>query len=444
MKRIAAWLLLLALCLLQAGCGNLETPIQPFRFYYLNTDSNLSSDESMIGYETRDLGSKHYSNVELFHLYMKGPISKNLSSPFSKDEKLVGVYRVGNTLEVQLSEELGGPSELKSALIFACMTKTALELDGIRKVHIQISGVNETKLYDVTLTQGDLLLYDPGELPESMELTLYYADKSKTLLLPEKRQIPIQSAASLPQTLMNLLLSTPETAGLRSPLPSGTALLDLNVENGLCTVDFNGDFFNNRPSTEQSEQLAILSVVNTLCQLDTINQVMIYVEGSPLNPYIYLNLSVPWVSDGSVIGPIREEQGEFLGTLYLPGQDDKLLHQLQVRSAVRGGGTKELALLLSLLDRSSQNGLQTPLSGVDPPLSCQTEQGVCRITFTPHQLPAENAERELCLRCICATLCSLPTVNAVEISEGSSLLTKEPLQPRADWFITVPFFAKED
>ena len=429
-------LTLLVLCLLASGCSGTSQQIQPIRFYYLVQNPALSSGEEIIRFETRDLGTKSYSNYELFRLYMRGPVSNSLISPFSIDADLSGVYRVGSTLEIRLTTNMNASSELKHTLAFACLAKTGLELEGVRKVHIHLSSFDGSTLSDMTLTQSDILLFDSGELPESMEMILYFADQSGKLLQPEKRQIPIQDPTDLPQKALELLLTAPETAELCSPLPSGTAILDLSVDNGICTVDFNGDFLNNRPKTEQGEQLAILSVVNTLCELDGINQVLIYVEGRPLEPYLYLNLSSPWISDGSVIGPIREEQGDFFGTLCLPGQEGDLLHRLQIRATARGSNTRELTLLLALLERSSQNGLQNPLTGMDPPLSCQTNQGICRIVFAPHQLPTEELERELCLRCISATLCSLPSVDAVEVSAGGILLTSIPLRPRDDWFLT--------
>ena len=435
--RLSAWYVCLTLLLplfLLSSCTGPAKMIQPFRFYYLASETNFSSPEGIIRCEGRDLGTKIYSNRDLFRLYMAGPYSDSLISPFSMDAELTGVYRVGSTLELRLTAGMFDSGELKHTLAFACLAKTALELDGVRKVHIHVNNSGGDALSDMTLTQGDLLLFDSGEIPEFMEMTLYYTDKSGQLLLPEKRQLPIQDSKNLPQTALDLLLTAPETPGLRSALPSGTAILDLSVEDGVCTVDFNGDFFNNRPDAEQSEQLAVLSVVNTLCELDGINQVLIYAEGRALDPYVYLDLSAPWIADGNVTGPIREELGEFLGTLCLPGQDSDLLHRLQIRATVRGAASREMTLLLSLLERSSQNGLRNPLAGMEAPLGCSTDHNVCRLNFADGQLPAEELEREIYLRCIIGTLCSLPWIDAVEIRENGSLLTPQPRMPSDDWF----------
>ena len=211
-------------------------------------------------------------------------------------------------------------------------------------------------------------------------------------------------------------------------------VLDLSVEDGVCTVDFNRDFYNNRPETEQGEQLAVLSVVNTLCELDEINQVQIYVEGRKLERYVYLDLSTPWLLDGTVMGPIREELGEFSATLCLPGERDNSLHRLKFRARARGGASKEAALLRALFERASQNGLYNPLFGLDAPVSVSTEGRLCRVNLARHQLPEDELARKIAIRCITATLCSLPDLRSVEIWQEGTLITPQPLSPESSWF----------
>jgi spore germination protein GerM len=193
-------------------------------------------------------------------------------------------------------------------------------------------------------------------------------------------------------------------------------------------VDFNGDFYANRPQEEQAEALAVLSVVNTLCELEQVNQVQLYTEGRRLERYEYLDLSAPLLMDSAVVGPVREELGEFAGTLCLPGRSDGLLHRLTVRCRARGGATREEALLDVLLGRTAQNGLTSPLAGVRL-LSVQTEDGVCRLSLSPESLPTDPETRASALRSLAATLCTLPEVDAVGLTGEEGLLVPAP-----DWF----------
>ena len=437
MKRLVLCLMTALLLLALTGCGGgAEAPepmLQPVSFYYRTAATDFSSGQGIIRAEQRDLGSGSYSDQELFALYFEGPKSRDLTLPTTQNTKLLGVSRSGGILEIRLSRDANSPVEFDHALTYACLAKTGLALEGIRKVRIRVSSPGGTLEDDVLLSDSDILLTDNSGAPAQTELTLYYGDEEGRFLLTEKRSLPAMSAASLPQYALELL-SKPQSPGMRSVLPPGAAVLDVTVENGLCSVDFNGDFLSNRPDTEQGEQLAILSVVNTLCEQDNINQVRIYVEGRRLAPYVWLDLSNPWQLDSAVVGPVREELNEFAAQLCLPGQLDNLLHRLTVRCRARGGASREEALLTALYSRSAQNGLSNPLSGLPASFTVSTERGLCRVELALNSLPLEEGPRQLALRCIVASLCSLPDVEGVMISENGTPLSPEPWSPDPVWF----------
>ena len=435
MKRLMV--LILSFALLFNACGREAPPapmVQPVSFYYRTAQTDFSAEDGVIRAEMRDLGSQTFSDLELFRLYLEGPLSEELVSPVSQDTELTGVRRSGGTLELRLTQNANSPAEFDRALTYACLAKTAFSLEGVRTVRIRISTRGGALQDDVMLSESDILLYDSGAVPEKLEITLYYADESGSFLLTEKQSIPLMNPDELPHYALERLLNVPQNGGMRSPLPPGTAVLDVSVENGICTVDFNGDFYTNRPATEQGEQLALLSVVNTLCELDGISQVQFYVEGHKLSPYVWLDLTSPWLLDSAPVGPVREELGEFEGTLCLPGQRDGLLHRLRVRARARGGASKEDALLLALFARTPQNGLSAPLAGAPVPLSITTKNGVCTVELAPQTLPAEEQARTLTIRTVTATLTSLPGVDSVLLTENGKPLTADPLQPEENWY----------
>ncbi len=430
-------ILLLSLALLLSACdssSDRKPMLQPVTFYYRTAVTTFSSDSGVIRGEQRDLGVELYSDTELFQLYLLGPKSEDLISPFSHDTDLVSVQRGGGMLEIRLVRNANSPEEFSHALSYACLAKTGLALEGVRKVRILVNSRGGATLEDLVLSESDILLFDSGTAPESQELTLYYTDAEGSFLLPEKRSVPLMSPAQLPQYALELLLTKPESAGLRSALPPGTAILDVSLDGGVCTVDLSGDFYSNRPEGEQAELLAVLSVVNTLCELDGINQVQLYTEGRRLSPYVLLDLSVPWVLDGSVVGPVREELGEFAGTLCLPGQRDGLLHRITVRARARSGATREAALLRLLYSRSPQNGLYAPFYGLQLPLSAKSFSGVCTVELAPDSLPSGGTARDQAIRSLIATLCSLPDIRSVVLRENGEELSLAPLIPGEDWF----------
>ena len=82
----------------------------------------------------------------------------------------------------------------------------------------------------------------------------------------------------------------------------------------------------------QQERTTLLSVVNTLTELDTISEVQFYVEGRRQETYLYLDISGGFVYDGSAVGPVRPDLNELDATIYLPEQSSAKLHAIPLRA----------------------------------------------------------------------------------------------------------------
>ena len=441
MKRLS---ILLCVLLLLSACGAGETPPpmeQPVTFYYRTAETDFSSADGVIRGETRDLGTGTFTDFTIFQLYLQGPLSPELISPISSDTSLLGVSRLsGGVLEIRLRRSADSPAEFDHALSYACLAKTGLSLDGVREVSIVVRTAETGPEFRITLRDSDLLLYDSGTPSDSVELTLYFADEDGTFLLTEKRTVQAASHEELPLLALNELLIPPAGNRMRSALPPGTTVRLASVANGVCSVDFNEDFAKNRFPEEQAQQLSVLSVVNTLCELEGIEQVKLLVNGvaDPLSAYETLDLSRPLLPDSAAVGPIRQELGEFAGTLCLPDFGDAegrvRLHRLTVRARARGSALQEEALLLVIFARTAQNGLDAPFAAAPVPLSVKTFNGICQVKLEAGTLPTEDGAREQAMRSIVATLCTLPTVHAVELYEGGAILPECPRSPNADWF----------
>ena len=435
------YLLLLPVVLLLAllGCRtdakkNAE-PVQPFLFYYRATKTSFDDENGLIRPETRDLGTKTYSDQELFRLYLQGPVTASLSSPFPKDADVISVERSGNQISLTLRQPYETMTGIKSSIADVCLARTALQLEGIRKVRIRVESSGGKLLRDRLFTESDLLLFDNGEFSQSTELLLYFADQSNEFLLMEKRTVPLAQTEDLPRLVVEQLLLGPQSAGMQKTLPEGTVFWDLNVENGICSVDFNSDFYRNRPTDERAEQLTILSVVNSLCELDEISQVQFYVEGRRLEQYTYLDLSAPFSPDSTAFGPVREEMNEFSADLCLPDPKTNALHTQAVRIRIRGAAAREEVLISTLLDRPAMNGTVNPLSGAPAPTDIQLAGGLCVVSFKDTSFLSEDeAVRTGQIRSLIATLCSLPEINRVQITAAGELVGIG--SPDESWFIT--------
>lgn len=120
------------------------------------------------------------------------------------------------------------------------------------------------------------------EPEEKTVVTLYFADPVEHKLVAEEREIP--KVVGIARATMEELIKGPAGSGLKGTLPAGTKLLDINIrEDGLAIVDFSGELIRDLPVSAQAEELAVYSIVNTLSQFPTVQEVEMRVEGQTVD-----------------------------------------------------------------------------------------------------------------------------------------------------------------
>lgn len=159
MKRYYLILLALSLALFSCGCVRQETvPDENFSFYYLSEKIDFQQDDGFIGKEMRNvtgLGAE-----QMLTLYLKGPQSQSLISPFPNGVTLVEFASNGSNAVVKLSSEFAQLSEFRLSSACACLTLTLCDFTGVSTVTIQA----ENSLLDgkptITMQKDQILLVD--------------------------------------------------------------------------------------------------------------------------------------------------------------------------------------------------------------------------------------------------------------------------------------------
>lgn len=139
----------------------------------------------------------------------------------------------------------------------------------------------------------------PKTTGEVTNIVLYFAD-SNGKLAPEQRQIP--KVPGLARKTIEELCKGPNNTDLFATIPAGTRLLDVNIRDGLCTVDFSRELVANHTGGSSGELLTVYSIVNTLTQFSTVERVNIIVEGQKLETLAgHLDLSVILEREQSIL-----------------------------------------------------------------------------------------------------------------------------------------------
>lgn len=125
-------------------------------------------------------------------------------------------------------------------------------------------------------------------------LNIYFPDANGEKLIAVKRQInPAREDkyAAAVQALIDGPTSDKEGIYI---MPKGTKLLDIKVDNGVATVNFNKAFKTNFSGGSTGELMLIGSIVNTLTDFEDIKSVKFTVEGQELDSLAgHLDLSIP-------------------------------------------------------------------------------------------------------------------------------------------------------
>ncbi len=126
---------------------------------------------------------------------------------------------------------------------------------------------------------------DPPEPPvvRTMEVAVYYLKSTadEIYLVREVHEVE-ESAAVARAALEELISGTPLTDGAYRVLPADTRVLDIDVEQGLATVDFSSEVLKANVGAS-GEGLGIASIVNTLTEFPTIQRVQFTVDGEVEN-----------------------------------------------------------------------------------------------------------------------------------------------------------------
>lgn len=111
-----------------------------------------------------------------------------------------------------------------------------------------------------------------------MNVGLYYTNEKGDALIRTEANIAYNSNESIEKMIVSRLTDGPAEAGLYPVIPENTKLLGVTFVNGVCYVNFDELFLTG--NVNASGNLPVFSVVNSLCELDEVNEVRILIDGS--------------------------------------------------------------------------------------------------------------------------------------------------------------------
>lgn len=157
MKRWITIILLITFLFSATGCGRKTSlPKQPVTFYYPAADFTYNGKTEVIHSEVRDCSGYRDNMVDLLNIYLQGPVSETLRSPFPRQVTVSRYSTTANTAIVELSSDFAGLSGIDLTLACACIASTLFDFTQLTRVQISAT--------DAQLDGQDSILLEPNDL----------------------------------------------------------------------------------------------------------------------------------------------------------------------------------------------------------------------------------------------------------------------------------------
>lgn len=272
----------LALLLPVSGCTGQETGGEASLWY--------PSDLENWGNATTALDAIPYTGEmtvsDLMTALLDGPPEgSHLVSPFPEGTNLQQYKQEGKRLTVDLSWVYGDLAGIELTLADYCITLTLTQLDGVEEVCITANGNQLPYRERQVFTAQDVMFTGAEEEPVEVTAALHFRRKDSQELGFEFRVFRLTESDSVAHVVLEALLSGPQDEGLERVLPTDLKVLSVRQEGKVCYVDLSGALLRDVPAEEWEQRLVIDSLVNTLCSLESIQQVQLLVEGENLEWY---------------------------------------------------------------------------------------------------------------------------------------------------------------
>lgn len=422
-KRMLCLLLVLATLLGACAMTMQEESEMPFVLYF---PKETQDADGCFVTQTVSLDAQNMTPGEIVAAYACAEVPQGADCAIPEGWSLRAANLEGTTVYLTFSGVAVG--DLRNSLAAACLTLTLTQLDSVDRVEVTVPGAAEP----IALTSESILSEDTGMLPQQEAITLYLPDAQRRYLVLRRQTVEAMDAAEKPQYVLQCLLRSEDSC-----IPSGTRLLGVTVENGVCTVDLSSDFVNGMEKNFNCERLAVYSIVNTLAELEEITTVDFWIEGAPSERLNFMSMQAAFSADQSMV--LSEDM---VDVDLCVSCDGRLLVRLPRQLAASEEVPIYTAVLHALLDFDGTDGTVRCIPEGTRLLSVRTEGTACVVDLTAEFLSGCQNEREerLAMCSIVATLCGLDGIESVEILvEGleptyRNFALKSIRKPGETWF----------
>lgn len=280
-KRCIALLLTLCLTLTLAACARVgeEDAEDRFLLYYPAADLHtVTGGDAVVTREITVAGASALTTQELagrlLEALLSGAADAATSAPAPAGTSVQELSVLGKWARVDFSRQYARLAGIDLTLADYCVTLTLTQLDGINAVSITSGGRELPYRHTQVFTAADPLLSTQESALRPVTVSLYFLDKTTGELRAERQALALYEGQTRVNALLEALLRGPESGDLQPLLAEDLTVLSARVEEGTCYLNLPAD-----ADLGPTPDLALRSLVCSLCSLDNIDRVQIVVDG---------------------------------------------------------------------------------------------------------------------------------------------------------------------
>ena len=141
-----------------------------------------------------------------------------------------------------------------------------------------------------------------SEPTEYAILKLYFANADGSDLVVEERVVEVSANQSREKTILEQLIAGPLEDGCYPTIPVETKIQDVTTtSDGTCYVNLSQDFVSKHNGGSTGELLTVYSIVNSLCEVDTVERVQFLIDGVKLDEFKgHIDFKTPFTAVSSL------------------------------------------------------------------------------------------------------------------------------------------------
>ena len=213
------------------------------------------------------------------------------------------------------------------------------------------------------------------------EYNLYFANQQMNNLVVEKRIVQEDDFEKLAEKIVEELIKGPEVASNCAVFEKDTKLLGVEIADGIANVKFNSGYLREGENANALELLARYSLVNTLCDIEGIEKVKIFINGIELTNSLGVAVGALGKEDILLNSTIAQNSNEEVLTLYFPDSNAENLVK-EERKATLIDNSVEKTVVHELIKGTRDKALICTIPQATKILSVETKDGICFVNLS--------------------------------------------------------------